>query len=41
MKNDRNTLLDVKMNKNSDVKIFRKGATFISESRVRINFDRT
>ena len=34
MKNDRNALFDVKMNKNSDVKILNKGATFIPESRV-------
>ena len=29
MKNDRNALFDVKMSWNSDVKIFRRGATFI------------
>ena len=32
LKNDRNALIDVKMNQNSDVKIFRRGATFIQEA---------
>jgi hypothetical protein len=34
MKKDRNALFDVKMNKNSDVKIFGGGGTSIPESRV-------
>ena len=34
MKNDRNALIDEKMNQNSDVQIFRRGPTSIPDSRV-------
>ena len=42
LKNDHNALIDVKMNQNSGMKIFKRGATFIPggtsipESRVRM-----